>query len=583
MDRLGNAMDLTSFTASFVDELSKAGVVDIVISPGSRSTPLAYLFAEHPELQVSIDVDERSAGFFALGMAKVSRRPTVLLCTSGTAAANYLPAVVEARLARVPLIVLTADRPHELRDVGAPQAIDQIDLFGKHAKWFFDMPLPERGEEMLRFVREMAVRAVSTAEALPAGAVHFNFPFREPLMPDFSLAEDIFSNEDRSVVTVYKGVARLESCDLHQLAEKISAAHRGIIVCGSVEDSSFVKNLQVFANKCRFPVLADPLSRLRAGFTANRMPIVDCYDSFLRFDEAVEKLQPELIIRFGAMPVSKTLNQFLMQTDVAQIVVDGSGGWRESTGRATVMVHSDEAMFCHDVNQLLQEKDTQGYLDKWIVLDKWTREILTRGNDSLHLQERDLFSQLANLLPDGCRLFVGNSMAIRDIDSYFRHTDKQIDIFCNRGANGIDGVISTALGVAAISDTPTYLVLGDLSFIHDLNSLVLAKMHKLDLMIVVVNNDGGGIFSFLPQASAARRFEELFGTPHGLNFAGIVEMAGGVYRQARTTSEMKEGFLQLREQKGLRVLEIESERGRNVKDHHVILDVISREIKNFDF
>jgi len=572
------SIELTSYTASFVDELARSGIVNVVISPGSRSTPLAYLFTEHPKFKVWVDIDERSAAFFALGMAKTDGNPAVLLCTSGTAAANYLPAVTEARISRVPLIVLTADRPHELRDVGAPQAIDQLDLYSKHAKWFFDMPLPEGSEAMQRFVRETANRVVATAVSEPAGVVHLNFPFREPLIPDFSLAQQFFST-DHPTVAVYQGSVRLETNVLYKLADRLNSVDRGIIVCGQVDHISFEEDLFEIASKCGFPILADPLSQLRTCFAKHQQFLIDCYDSFLRFDEITQALQPELIIRIGAMPVSKALTQFIQNSSAEQIVIDGGNGWREPTGTATTMVYCDEAKFCHDLNKWIEDKGTSTYVKKWTDVNRWITKILGKVKDSGYLQEGQIFSKIADWLPDECNLFAGNSMVIRNLDTHFHHTNKQIRIFGNRGANGIDGTVSTALGVAANSDLPTYLIVGDLSFIHDLNSLILAKMNQLDLFIIIINNDGGAIFSFLPQASAPGQFEKLFGTPHGIVFSGVIDMVDGKYRRAYTLIDIEEGIQHFQNQVGLRVLEVITDRTKSVSDRQGILDIIAGEIK----
>ena len=321
--------DLTATVGAFVDELVLSGLRHAVISPGSRSTPLALAMAAHPNLKNWLLVDERSAGFFALGLGKALGEPAALLCTSGTAAANYFPAVAEAKLARVPLVVLTADRPHELRDVGAPQAMDQIGMFGTHVKWFMEMALPESSEPMLRYVRTTAGRAVATARTGPMGPVHLNLPFREPLVPDLSFPSIWLGGRrgegSSPYVRVVSGEQDPSGGELDRWAQMLSQWERGLIVVGPQEESELGSAVHQLAESLSFPVLAESLSRLRNGSHTKEW-ILEGYDAFLREGEAVEKLAPEVVIRFGAMPVSKALLLFLKQhPHTRQIVVDPTG------------------------------------------------------------------------------------------------------------------------------------------------------------------------------------------------------------------------------------------------------------------
>ncbi len=293
---------LTLYIAAFVSELVQTGVKDVVVSPGSRSTPIAMVMAEHPDLRLHIHVDERSAAFFALGISKASKKPTVLLCTSGTAAANYFPAIAEAKISRVPLVVLTADRPHELRDVGAPQTIDQIHLYGNHVKWFVEMAPPEHSDEMIRYARTVCARAVATSIQAPAGPVHLNFPLREPLIPLLD-NEQLFQQKERmeGYVQIQQATMSLKADEFDMYAELLHSTQKGIIVCGQIDDQDFSNKLWRLAEKLHFPILADPLSQLRSGDHSGDM-IIDTYGTFLRNEEAKKKLQPDIIIRFGAMP-----------------------------------------------------------------------------------------------------------------------------------------------------------------------------------------------------------------------------------------------------------------------------------------
>ena len=354
---MNNQEALTAYLASFVDELAQNKVRHAVVSPGSRSTPISLLLAEHPNIEVHINVDERSAAFFALGLAKALREPVAIVCTSGTAAANFFPAIVEAYYARVPLIVLTADRPHELRHVGAPQAIDQIDLYGKHVKWSVEMALPENSVEMMNYVRTIGARAVSLAANQPAGPIHLNFPIREPLLPLMDKAKEYRSKELLPKVEIDKGIRTLSESQFEALASTLAEAKRGIIVVGELQNGAVREAIVSLAEKLAFPILADPLSLLRSG-SHSQTQIIETYDTFLRDDTAKEVLHPDLVLRFGAMPVSKSLLLFLKKHHQAKhLIVDAGAGWREPAGLATNMIYCEENAFCYGVLEQMDHSE----------------------------------------------------------------------------------------------------------------------------------------------------------------------------------------------------------------------------------
>ena len=574
--------ELTAFITSFVDELTRADVTDVVISPGSRSTPLAYCMAEHPDMNIHINIDERSAAFFALGMAKEKRKPVALLCTSGTAAANYFPAIVEAFYSRVPLVVLTADRPHELRDVGAPQSIDQLNLYGKHVKWFVEMALPDSGEMMLQYARTVASRAISNSILEPAGPVHVNFPLREPLIPLLSEMEKWIRQADQSkaCIDITHGRLSLTEAQLSTYIELIQNSRNGIIICGPIDQPDFREEVLKFASATGYPILADPLSQLRSG--GNRY-VIESYDTFLKIEEIHEEISPDLIIRFGAMPVSKPLLQFLKKyKQPNHIVVDGGSGWREPAAISTHMVYCNESLFCHSINEYLDVREDSvrsRWLSLWQNINEMTKRGLLSIQDETGLQEGKLFSVLERLLPHRANLVVGNSMPIRNVDSFFFQTSKEIRILSNRGANGIDGLISTAAGVSAASETPTILALGDLSFFHDMNGFLAAKMYQLNLLVLVVNNDGGGIFSYLPQSAEEKHFEELFGTPHGLSFDHTAALYGATYKKPKNWEEVYEAVGEWVAQPDFRIIEVCTNRSYDVKKYREVVQCVSREIK----
>ncbi len=572
---------LTSYVAAFVGELAQRGLKHVVISPGSRSTPMAMIMAEHPNLKIRMHVDERSAAFFALGMAKALQEPVVLLCTSGTAAANYYPAIIEAKYSRVPLIVLTADRPHELRDTGAPQTIDQIHLYGKMVKWFVEMAPPEQSETMLRYARTMAARATATATEVPFGPVHLNFPFREPLVPNIAKA-DLFKVNERvdRYVNVRAGKRVLASEEYEQIAQMLNTSKRGLIVGGPLEVENFAIPVLSLAKKLQYPILADPLSQLRSS-GHEWIALIDTYDTILKNEEAKAALKPDVIIRFGSMPVSKPLAIFLKENrDIPQLVIDGGGGWRDPEMHAADIIYCDETTLCEELLPLIKKNEDNDYLTLWSNLNVLVRERLADVLAGKELSEGKVFALLHKLLPDGATLFVGNSMPIRDLDTFFHQTNRKIKLMGNRGANGIDGIVSTALGAGTVSQ-PLYLVVGDLTFFHDLNGLIASKLYEIKMTVIVINNNGGGIFSFLPQASHPQQFEKLFGTALNLNFGHAVKMYDGQYELISDWDHFREAFEKSQTTKGLHVLEVTTDRTENVNEHRHLWTSVSREISRF--
>jgi 2-succinyl-5-enolpyruvyl-6-hydroxy-3-cyclohexene-1-carboxylate synthase len=581
------------YTAAFIDELQRAGLRNVVLCPGSRSTPLAMTLASQERIRVWMHVDERSAAFFALGMAKRLAQPVALVCTSGTAAANFLPAVVEAHLTHVPLLVVTADRPPELRDNGAPQAIDQNRLYGTHAKWFVDMALPEASNEALRYVRTLADRAVALTQAVPAGPVHLNMPFREPLVPTPDRSLLPFSQRD---LVAWKGrpenapyvrvteTSRGAEFDLlvERLHALISTHERGLIIAGSSDDPELPALLALLARQSGYPILADPLSQLRSAQVEHTC-VLSSYDAFLRIDAFVERVEPQLVLRFGAMPTSKPLLLYLKRYCACpQIVIDGNAGWEEPTQLASEMIHADPASLCHSL--LASLSATRGQNEEWTAT--WARtEAITRQQlqttiqDFAPLFEGRVFTELAGIVPDGTTLYVGNSMPVRDADTFFWPDKLNVRVMGNRGANGIDGVVSSALGASVAADGPTVLVIGDLSFYHDLNGLLAARLHGIDLTIVLINNDGGGIFSFLPQASYPEHFEQLFGTPTGLDFAPVVQMYGGTFQRISQWHDFRVAINTNLANGGLHVIEVPTERASNVQMHRQLWQAVGEALQ----
>ncbi len=586
-----------TYVCAFVDELQRAGVQNVVICPGSRSTPLAMAFAAQPGIRTWMHVDERSAAYFGLGMARQLRQPVALLCTSGTAAANFLPAVVEAKLAHVPLLVLTADRPHELRDNGAPQSIDQNRLYGMYVKWFVEVALPEATNAALRYIRTIAVRASALTQAIPAGPVHLNIPFREPLTPEpvadqppLQVAQrDPVAWQGRPNNAPYVDVRNATASapaatGVAHLVDLLQRVRRGLVIVGPNDDPSLAEPIVRLAQHLGYPILADALSQLRCGVHDQAM-VLSSYDAFLRIDSFIESVQPELVLRFGAMPTSKPVLLYLKRyASCPLLVVDGHNGWEEPTQLAAELIHADPAALCQDLLGALEQSGrklavSQAWISMWQDADRITRQTIQAAIHNLdELFEGRVFTELADLLVDDTTLYVGNSMPVRDLDTFFHCTGERIHIMGNRGTNGIDGVVSSALGASAAAgrNKPTILVVGDLSFFHDLNGLLAARLHGLNLTIVLINNDGGGIFSFLPQAAYPEHFEQLFGTPTGLDFRLAVQMYGGQYQKVETWEQFRKFVSRGLHTGGLHVIEVQTERASNVKMHRQLWEVVDK-------
>lgn len=577
---------LTVYLSSLVDEMSQCGIDHCVISPGSRSTPISLLIAEHPKLQTYVVVDERSAGFFALGASKATYIPSVLVCTSGTAVANYLPAIVEAYYSRIPLIVLTADRPHELRDVGAPQAIDQLKLFQNYTKAFFEAALPEDREEMVRYIRILIRRAYALATTSPAGVVHINLPFREPLLPDLSDPLLFTYGRSQEPMMVETGHRTLPGYVFDQLAEKLHNVARGLIICGPHHDVSFIRAVHTLAERLGYPILADPLSQLRLSGTVSHN-IIEGYDALLRNESFAIQNKPDLILRFGAMPVSKPLTITLQQRwkNTPCIVIDGGSQWRDPIGATTEMYYCDETVFCYEISRRIEQflpKDHL-WLHTWQQANNITIKTIQHLQSKETINEGQIYLELSRLLPDGSQLYISNSMPIRDVDTFFHQQDKKIALYCNRGANGIDGTIASALG-ATLNGKKTVLVTGDLAFYHDLNSLAIASLNKLNLTIILVNNNGGGIFSFLPQAedtSSQKHFEKIFATPLNLPFEHAAKLFGVSYALCTNWEQFHSEVQRGLNEDGVHLIEVQTMRQENVVEHRTIWNEVNKQVDSY--
>jgi len=489
---------LTKQVYTFASELYAYGVREVVISPGSRSTPLAIAFEAHPNIKTWIHPDERSAAFFALGLIKGSERPVAILCTSGTAAANYTPAIAESQISRIPLIVLTSDRPHELRSVGAPQAINQVNMFANYINFQFDMPVADGSQEMLNTINYQMQIASQYLYGPHRGPIHFNLPFREPLTPDLEMTENLKS--EHKILPHYQ-----KNIDIQDI-KNVLKDKKGLIIVGDMQHQA-VDQILTYATIHDLPILADPLSQLRKY---NHPNVITTYDLLYRSHLNIDA---DFIIRVGKPVISKKLNQWLTRTNAFQILVQNN----DKIDVFPTPPHISYEISANDFFRSLVNEPTvnrKDWIERWQSIEAQSRKAITQ-HMSQATDESAFVSTLIQKLTKDDALFVSNSMPIRDVDNLL--FDSEVEVYANRGANGIDGVISTALGMAVHKRVT--LLIGDLAFYHDMNGLLMAKLNDIHINVVILNNDGGGIFSYLPQKTAAEQyFERLFGTPTGLNF-----------------------------------------------------------------
>jgi len=512
----------TLWARTLVDELAAAGVDAVCVSPGSRSTPLTVAFARHDDVRVFSHLDERAAAYFALGRARRTGTVTPLVCTSGTAAANYHPAVIEADQARVPMLLLTADRPPELRDSGANQTIDQEKLYGDAVRYYKDLPEPRAESRTLRSLRTTVARGLAAAEGIDAGPVHLDVPFAKPLEPtpvEGDVPADLEATAARGREGAYvdreTGAAELDDEGLRKLARGLDV-DRGLIVAGPADppglDSEAVTAL---AHATGFPVLADPLSGVRYGGQTRVAPIVGGYDGFLTPALADAWPEPEAVLRLGASPTSKPLRRYLAATDARQFVVDPTGRWREAEFAASDLVVAEPSRLCGRLSRVVAGAGDPDWRARWVDADETHFEAAADVDAFL---EGDALAAVLDLLPDPATLFVSNSMPVRDLDRFGGPDTKSVTALANRGASGIDGITSTALGAGSATTDDLALVTGDLAYYHDMNGLLALGRCDVDATIVLLNNDGGGIFHKLPIEGFEPPFTEQFKTPHGLDF-----------------------------------------------------------------
>jgi len=567
---MGYANVNTLWAETLVEELVAGGVDAACVSPGSRSTPLTVAFAEHPDVRVFSHLDERASAFFALGRAKRTGKPTPLVCTSGTAAANFHPAVIEASQSGVPLLLLTADRPPELTDSGANQTVDQEKLYGDAIRWYRDMPEPEAEPRKVRMLRTTMARALAASTGSDPGPVHLNCRFRKPLeptpMPDDDPAGvpndwadgDRLAAEGRDgpFVRSSQGAPELDDDALADVAGALSTADRGLLVAGPADGGISAEVISQLAAATGFPILADPLSDCRFGphVTDGETTVCGGYDGYLGAPSVDDWPDPELVVRFGASPTSKPLRQYLRDADCRQFVVDASGGWTEATFTVSDLLVADEDRFARAVAERVSERGAAAWRERFASAERTHREIVKEALDGQYW-EGGALADVAALAPDQTTLFVSNSMPVRDFDRFGAPRAAARTVLGNRGASGIDGITSSALGAGSATEDPLVLVTGDLAYYHDMNGLLALSRCDVDATIVLLNNDGGGIFHILPIADHDT-FESHFKTPHGLDFTPTGELYGLEFGRFEDRAAFIEAFEASVGTAGTQVLEL---------------------------
>ena len=599
---------MNEYIAALVDEFYQLGVRHAVFSPGSRSTTMAMLFTEYEGFETYMNIDERSASFMALGIAKAYKEPTVLVCTSGSAVAHYLPAILEAQYSGVPLIVLSADRPHTLLHVGAPQTVDQQKIFGTAVNYYEELAVPQE-DHYYTYPRQVARKAYMKAMDIKKGPVHINVPLFEPLVPELDRKHfeagrspykvfkpnygDVFSYQNRSNntsnpsnvskasnVSYTKNTTDNNTNNPNNSNRLLAQYKKVLILAGPQIDVNEVESIHSFAENLQAPILADPLSNVRRWhktdaiddnheFNINRSNdtdmtqkkqfsdvVISTYDAFLADKDLWPVLKPDCVIQFGQIVVSKRVQQMVASWDnVAYIEVNPIMDSMNPTGKTTIHMQASIDMFTH---LYAVKNESNAYLNSWQSLEVAGKAQLSTAIEEPSCFEGRTIRELQQHIPDNSQLLVANSMTIRDFDYFWFSGESDAVLYGNRGVNGIDGIVSTALGLAT-NGQPTYLVTGDLSLFHDLNGLAVAKTHNLNLTIILHNNDGGGIFEYLPQ-KGTKHFDYLFSTSQGLDYSGAAKLYGCGHTKISSPDELSHVLAKVSTESGVHIIEIPTDR-----------------------
>jgi len=560
----------------FIDQLAALGIQYACISPGSRSTPLTFALSKSRKIKSFVNIDERSSAFFALGLGKATRKPVIIVTTSGTAVAELYPAIIEAFQQRVPLIICTADRPSELVGTGANQTINQHNIFKNHIRWFRDLGLPSISDTGLIHLQKIAIKAHHISLIEDKGPVHLNFPFRKPLEP-FSYTDEVNkgilkikpqrylkSKLAKNVSSNYLGKAS------GRILNDLTKYDKGIIIVGPMEyDSKLINRIKNLSSILKYPVFADGLSQLRFGVSKKDKNIISNFNSIISSDIFVHKHDPDIILQFGRTPTSSAVESFLAETNADRYVINHYGDLFDPTKNAKSTLANEPKSFCEnlifELTSIKFRRQNSDWIKYFMKAEQISNSIKAKLIDrSRFPNEPSIVTEIINSVPSGGNVFIGNSLPVRDLDSFLSNTSKRLTVHFNRGASGIDGVTSTALGIA-LRKKPTILITGDLSFLHDLNALTIAAKFSIPITIFVINNNGGGIFESLPISQRVHRFSKFFIAPHNLELSGIVKSFGITYKLITSRSQLKSHLLKVLNKKSPSILEIHTNAVKSVE------------------
>ncbi|MCC6145036.1 MAG: 2-succinyl-5-enolpyruvyl-6-hydroxy-3-cyclohexene-1-carboxylic-acid synthase [Candidatus Hydrogenedentes bacterium] len=575
------------WSSLIVEELVRGGVCAFFLSPGSRSSALTVAVARHGHARHVMHFDERGAAFHALGWAKATGRPAVLIATSGSAVANYWPAVVEAEASRVPLILLTADRPPELLQTGANQAIDQTKIFGSYARWTFTLPCPTR-DVPPAMVLSTIDQALYRARRTPAGPVHINCMFREPLDP-VETGEDFTSylaplgtwlESDRLHTRYSRPIAPPSIGALDRLRDAVRRAKRGLIVVGRLDQREAILTVDRLARKLNWPVFPDVTSGLRLG--SGDGPYVHHYDQLLLADPFQEEAAADVVLHFGGPVTSKRLLNFLSRQSAHYVLIGDHPFRQDPTHQVSERLEADVPALCAGLAAAIDQQAVSPRVQRLAQASQLVQRVVTAWDESTeNLSEIHVARAVSEQAPEDSTLFLANSMPVRDMDMYGVADGPQLFVAANRGASGIDGNIATAAGYAHQQTHPVTAIVGDLAVLHDLNSLALLRTTPSPVVLIVINNNGGGIFSFLPIARHAAWFEEYFGTPHDLTFAQAAQMFGVEYAQPVGSDAFDAVYLEALEANRPALIEVQTDREENLRQHQALQEQVRQEVETF--
>lgn len=557
------------FSNLFVNLLSQYGLKNVCISPGSRSTPLTTAFAENKKINKYVIVDERSSAYFALGLAKQTGLPTAIVTTSGTAIANLYPAIIEAYQQRIPLIVCTTDRPEYLRNTGANQTINQVDLYKNHIRFFEDISLPAASINHFEKLKKVVNKSLLISTQLDRGPVHLNFQFEKPLEKSITnlKVDNAFLEKIKKIQSPLLPLSSSKEkfTNIKIVLTKINTSKNGLIIVGwDNYKKDFIKNLIRLSGKTKYPILVDGASGI--FLKSNHKNIIVNHQAFLRSNRIIKEHSPELILLFGNSPTSNAMLDFIKSANAYKISINEFRDRKDSGSKFDKIIKTEPSNFCKIISDEIENKVGSDFLHKYQWFDSKTELIKNEFLNSTKLSDEiNIINHVINSLPKNANLFVSNSLPIRDLEFFKSKHNKNINLFTNRGTSGIDGINSTAAGIAASSKDPTILITGDLSFYHDSNGLHNLMKYNIPLTIILINNGGGAIFGMLPIGKEKNIFDDYFFTPLNIDFSKLVKVYNGNYTLVKSYNQLQTVLEKSINSKGFSVLEIKTKYQKGIE------------------